>query len=297
MCIAYFRFNPNQEVALFVAANRDEFHSRPTAFADTWHDPDTIIAGRDLEAGGTWLGASRQGGAALITNIRDPKFMNNTAKSRGGLVLNALNHHATQPQNWFEASHLNHFLKAQGPLEKYNGFNLVFGDAKKLYYLNNYEIIKQAEQGNPITSKKLHELTPGSYTLSNADLYTVWPKTKELGKSLDIVDLSAIKNTDFSRLNSNLVSDFSDTIFNKLADTEKAPEHLLPDTGVGDDMEKRLSSPFIISSEYGTRCSSIILIFKDGSSFMAERSFDIKGQPIQQVFFYQTNGTVISHNG
>lgn len=300
MCIAYLRFHPEQDAALFIAANRDEFHSRPTAFADTWQDPSTIIAGRDLEAGGTWLGVNRQGGAALITNIRDPLANNGTAKSRGTLVLNALTHQAEQPHQWFESSNIDNFLKTQGPLENYNGFNLIFGDAKKLYYLNNYELIKQAYKTSLIAdtanihSSKLHELTPGSYTLSNADLYTVWPKTEELGKSLDTIDLSSISSTDFEKLNSNTVSDFANEIFNRLANTEKAPEHLLPKTGVSDGFEKLLSSPFIISPEYGTRCSSIILNFKDGSAFMAERSFDAEGKITHQVFFYQNNGYVLS---
>lgn len=303
MCIAYFRFQPEQETALFIAANRDEFHGRSTAFADIWQDPESIIAGRDLEAGGTWLGANRQGGAALITNIRDPLTLKTSAKSRGTLVLNALTHQANQPCHWSEATALENFLKAQGPLEHYNGFNLVFGDAKKLYYLNNYDLIKQSHQNHhqitdsvEISASKLHELRPGSYTLSNADLYTVWPKTEELGKSLDRVDLSTLKSSDFAKLNSSTVSDFTDDIFKRLADTAKAPEHLLPKTGVSDGFEKLLSSPFIISPEYGTRCSSIILNFKDGSAFMAERSFDTHGRRIHQVFFYQTQGTVLSQS-
>lgn len=299
MCIAYFRFNPDQEVALFIAANRDEFHQRPTAFADIWDDPASVIAGRDLEAGGTWLGTNRQGGAAFITNIRDPQSMKSTAKSRGALVLNALTHQASQPHNWFEKSQVRSFLTAQGPLENYNGFNLVFGDAQKLYYLNNYELITKAHKANKIADtaeifdSKLHELSPGSYTLSNADLYTMWPKTVELGKSLDTIDLTAIKSANFANFNSDTVSYFTDDIFEKLANTEKAPEHLLPNTGVGDNFERLLSSPFIISPDYGTRCSSIILSFKDGSSFMAERSFDTEGKPCHQVFFYQHNGNVI----
>ncbi|MDO5668026.1 MAG: NRDE family protein [Alcaligenaceae bacterium] len=300
MCIAYFRFQPEQEAALFIAANRDEFHGRPTALATTWQDPETIIAGQDLEAGGTWLGANRQGGAAFITNIRDPLTINNSAKSRGTLVLNALTHQAKLPHHWFEETPLKSFLAAQGPLEDYNGFNLVFGDAKKLYYLNNYAVIKQAHlsqnkiaDSTKITDHKPHELTPGSYTLSNADLYTVWPKTKELSKSLDTVSLSTLNSKDFAQLDSNNVRHFTDEIFSRLADTEKAPEHLLPKTGVSDGFEKLLSSPFIISPEYGTRCSSIILSFKDGNSFMAERSFDAQGNPTHQIFFYQNNGTVI----
>ena len=293
MCIAYIRFQPKEDAALFIAANRDEFHARPTAFAGIWEDSQDIIAGRDLEAGGTWLGTNRQGGAALITNIRDPLTMRSDAKSRGALVHNALLHQAYQNQHWFESTAINRFLEEQGPLRDYNGFNLIFGDTKKLYYLNNYQALKQALHDKNHQDKLL-ELSPGSYTLSNADLYTVWPKTKQLGSKLDAINLRDISSSDFETLDSNTVLEFTNNIFKKLADNEQAPDHLLPNTGVSDGFEKLLSSPFIISPEYGTRCSSIILNFNDGSSFMAERSFDPQGQAIHQVFYYQKNGLILS---
>ena len=302
MCIAYFRFQPEEEVALFIAANRDEFHARPTAFAERWHDSHAIIAGRDLEAGGTWLGMNRQGGTALITNIRDPLTMRSSAKSRGALVRDALIHQANQPHHWFEDEQMTSFLESQGSLEDYNGFNLVFGDTQKLYYLNNYELLKQNHKDQFITDKRTntsyqaHELKAGSYTLSNADLYTVWPKTEELSKSLDAFNLHSIQSKALADLSSGTVIDFTNEIFEKLADNNQAPDHLLPKTGVSDGFEKLLSSPFIISPEYGTRCSSIILSFKDGSSFMAERSFNAEGQTTHQVFFYQKAELFLSSN-
>ena len=283
MCIAYIRFQPEQDTALFIAANRDEFHARPSAFASIWDDSPNLIAGRDLEAGGTWLGLNRQGGTALITNIRDPHSMRSNTKSRGALVRNALLHHAQQ--DGFESVALNQFIKDQGPLEDYNGFNLIFGDTKKLYYLNNYQ---QSAECHP------YELHAGSYTLSNADLFTVWPKTRELGLSLDGVNLEAIDSDVFAALESTTVRDFCEAIFDKLANNQQAPDHLLPKTGISDGMEKLLSSPFIVSPDYGTRCSSIILSFKDGSSFMAERSFNPKGQAVQQTMFYTQDGAVYS---
>ncbi|NLB32064.1 MAG: NRDE family protein [Alcaligenaceae bacterium] len=291
MCIAYIRFQPEQHAALFIAANRDEFHVRPTAFAAIWEDSPNIIAGRDLEAGGTWLGINRQGGAALITNIRDPLTMRSDAKSRGALVRNALLHQSLQ--QGFTPTALTDFIKEQGPLADYNGFNLVFGDTERLYYLNNYEHIKQNE-AKQTTEYEPYELPPGSYTLSNADLFTVWPKTKELGLSLDSIDLSAISSGDLSNLESDFVQDFTENIFKKLANNQQAPDHLLPKTGISNGFEKLLSSPFIISPEYGTRCSSIILNFKDDSSFMAERSFDSQGQAVHEVMFYQKDGIILS---
>src|SRR5699024_457988 len=163
MCIAYIRFQPDQEAALFVAANRDEFHARPTAFATRWEDLPDIIAGRDLEAGGTWLGINRQSGVALITNIRTPLAIRNEAKSRGALVRNALcwqaRHHGFMPAT------LTEFINEQGPLEKYNGFNLIFGDSKKLYYLANDALIKQIDAQQPAKYAP-YEPSPGSYTLS-----------------------------------------------------------------------------------------------------------------------------------
>ena len=283
MCIAYIRFQPEQEAALFIAANRDEFHARPTAFASVWKDLPSITAGRDLAAGGTWLGLNRQGGVALITNIRDPHSMRSDAKSRGTLVRNALIQQSQH--NGFEPATLNQFIKEQGPLEDYSGFNLIFGDTKKLYYLNNYQ---QSPKCSP------YELQTGSYTLSNADLFTAWPKTKELGLSLETVDLDAISSTGFANLESTTLQGFCNNIFKKLANNQQAPDHLLPKTGISDRMEKLLSSPFIVSPEYGTRCSSIILCFKNGSSFMAERSFDSQGQATHQIMFYHQDGVVYS---
>ena len=291
MCIAYIRFQPDQEAALFVAANRDEFHARPTAFATRWEDLPDIIAGRDLEAGGTWLGINRQSGVALITNIRNPLAIRNEAKSRGALVRNALcwqaRHHGFMPAT------LTEFIKEQGPLEKYNGFNLIFGDSKKLYYLANDALIKQIDAQQPAKYAP-YELSPGSYTLSNADLFTVWPKTKALGSSLDGIDLTAISSSDLKHLESSTTQDFINLIFEKLANNQQASDDLLPKTGVSDDLEKLLSSPFIISPDYGTRCSSIILHFKDGGSFMAERSFNPQGQAVHQVMFYQKDSIIVS---
>lgn len=292
MCIAYIRFQPAENAPLFIAANRDEFHARPTAFASVWDDSPNIIAGRDLEAGGTWLGINRQGGAALITNIRDPFISQNKSKSRGSLVHNAL---LLQSQQHLQKTAVQAFLEEQGPLDEYNGFNLIFGNSEKLYYVNNYETLKQTNnQNHAHRDDELIELNAGSYTLSNADLFTVWPKTKELGLSLDSVDLNTISSADLQNFNSSTTQDFSEDIFKKLANNAQAPEHLLPRTGVSDDLERLLSSPFIISPEYGTRCSSIILNFKDGSTFMAERSFDQEGQTTHQVFFYRHDDVVLS---
>ncbi|SUA68687.1 NRDE family protein [Oligella urethralis] len=290
MCIAYLRFQPEQEIALFIAANRDEFHRRPTAYADIWPDHDTIIAGRDLEAGGTWLGMNRQGGAALITNIRHPMALKSTATSRGALVLNALRHHAADPAHWHDADPLAQWLQKQGPLDSYNGFNLIFGDAKALYYLSNYALIAADTCSH---KQHLHPLKAGSYTLSNANLYTPWPKTEALGKSLAQVDVSALRPHDFHEPQSSFVRDFTGEVFARLADTQQAAPERLPQTGITKELEQLLSSPFIINPDYGTRSSSIVLIFKDGSSFLAERSFDPQAHIIQQRYFFQRQGEIV----
>lgn len=278
MCIAYFRFQPEDEVTLFIAANRDEFHGRPTAFADVWAEDASIIAGRDLEAGGTWLAISRHGGIGLLTNIRDPLTLREQAKSRGLLVLNSLDypHQLTEQQ----------FLTQQGDLSDYNAFNLIFGDGRKLFYLNNYHALRESESEHEEQDQTLIELPAGRYTLSNADLYTQWPKTEALGRGIDDINIPRKASELFADLNHPSVHDFKEAVFAALANTTQAPDNLLPQTGIGDELEKLLSSPFIVSPDYGTRCSTIVLCFRNGARFMVERSFDPEGQVTHEVLFY-----------
>lgn len=238
MCLILFSLNDHPRYKLVIAANRDEFYSRRTAAASWWADHPGLLAGRDLEAGGTWLGITRKGRISLLTNYRDPKNINPQAPSRGHLVSNYLV--SSQPAEQYLRD-----LSATAP--QYNGFNLVVGDINELWYMSNYR------QGT-------YRITPGIHGLSNHLLDSPWPKvergTASLGKLLS--------------------GNFSvDDVFELLYDDRVAPDNVLPDTGVGLERERALSSMFIKTNGYGSRCSTVILADHDNHVLFAERVYDL----------------------
>src|SRR5690606_7618775 len=167
MCIAYLAVGVDADWPLVIAANRDEFHHRPTLAAAAWSDHPHIIGGRDLEGMGTWLGATRDGRYALLTNYRDPGRNIPLAPSRGQLVSDFLVGDAP-PQHYINQVH----AKAQ----RYNGFNLIVGDLKESWYIGN--------RHRSATPMQMHS---GRYVLSNHVLDTPWPKAKRLRRALDAV--------------------------------------------------------------------------------------------------------------
>ncbi|MCV6615568.1 MAG: NRDE family protein [Cellvibrionaceae bacterium] len=225
MCLILFRFAPGTELPLVVAANRDEAYARPTAKASFWGREQQILAGRDLQAGGSWLGVDRRGRFAAVTNFREGQARPHSGPSRGELVAGFLEG---------EQSAQAYMAELATQAGNYAGFNLLIGDANELWYFCN------SEPGSQPRS-----LSPGYYGLSNGQLDCPWPKVT-LGKKR----LQACIDSGCHREDLQLIL---------LDDSEHPPEHL-PDTGVGAALEKLLSPLYIRSESYGTRSSSLVML-------------------------------------
>ena len=237
MCVIAFAWQVHPRWRLLLAGNRDEFHARPSAALARWDDV-PILAGRDLQAGGSWLGVSDAGRCAVVTNVRDPRDPQRGA-SRGLLIRDYL----TGAED--AAAHAQHLLRVAAD---YRPFNLLTFDAQAAFYLGNRP------------QPEAQAVTPGVHGLSNADFNTPWPKTRALMQRLQRW-IDDGDDTDFAAL------------FAALADEQLAPDEHLPDTGVGLEQERRLSSAFIRGADYGTRASTVVAIDHDGAGVIAERRF------------------------
>lgn len=239
MCLIAFSWRQFPDSPLVFVGNRDEFHDRPTAPADWWDAPPGILAGRDLRAGGTWLGLGRQGRFAVVTNFREPNGESGR-HSRGRLVTDFLSGMDT-------ADYLAALAREAAD---YAGFNLIYFDGQDLGYFSNRGLQRRS-------------LEPGLYALSNHFLDTPWPKVTRLKQTLARQLAGAWD---------------PDALAWTLADRRQAPDEELPDTGIGHEWEKRLSSAFIVSPAYGTRCTTVIRLDGQGSYHFLERSFDPQGR-------------------
>ena len=238
MCLILFSYKRHPDYRLILAANRDEFYKRPTAPLDYWTDHPDVLAGRDLKGSGTWLGVTRTGRIAAITNYREGGASIETAPSRGDLIRNYLTADSAPSQYLSEVRKNGH---------AYNGFNLIAGDAETLFYTSN-------------RASRIQKLKPGLYGISNHLLDTSWPKV-QTGK----VHLQGL-------LNGNEKMD-PEKIFEILSDRSMPADDELPDTGVGLQWERILSPIFITSPHYGTRSSSIVLIAASGRMTVMERTY------------------------
>lgn len=249
MCLAVVALDAHPRYPLVLAANRDEYHARDCRPAEWGREPPFVgvLAGRDLVAGGTWLGVRRDGRWALVTNVREPGRTNPSARSRGELVPHVLNAGAPTKQSFDEIG---------GRGGDYNGFNLLSGDIASALWMSN-------------RSTETRPLSAGIHGLSNAYLDTPWPK---LSRTRERVHAwSARGQADTAPL------------FEALADRAPAPEASLPQTGVTREWERILSSPFIVSERYGTRCSTILTVDRGGHARFHERSFDAAGRLTGEV--------------
>jgi uncharacterized protein with NRDE domain len=238
MCLILFAHKVHPAFHLVLAANRDEFYNRPTRPLGFWEDREYILAGRDLHGGGTWLGVTRSGRFAALTNYRDPASLKAKAPSRG-LLLTSFLSSDIHPKAYLDE------IGTEGHL--FNGFNLLVGDTNGLYYYSN--------RGNGVV-----EVSPGIYGLSNHLLDTAWPKVERGKRGLETL-LHAQQAVQPERL------------FELLSDRSAPLPERLPDTGVGHRWEKILAPLFIVSRHYGTRCSSVLLMSPSGRISFAERSF------------------------
>ncbi|KAB2924889.1 MAG: NRDE family protein [Candidatus Contendobacter sp.] len=225
MCLILIAYRIHPGYELLVAANRDEFHDRPTAPLAFWDDSPQVLAGRDLKEGGAWMGITGAGRFAALTNYRDPSRVLPDAPSRGHLVSGYLQ--GAEPARFY----LNRLMTRA---DVYNGFNLLLGDATGLYYYSNRASGFQA-------------LTPGLYGLSNHLLDTPWPKLKRGRRALRRVLECGSEPT-------------PDALLRLLANRTPAPDAELPDTGVPLEWERWLSSIFIDAPGYGTRSSTVLLV-------------------------------------
>jgi uncharacterized protein with NRDE domain len=250
MCLILFAWKMHENYPLVLAANRDEFYDRPSAPAAFWEDAPDLLAGRDLRDRGTWLGITRGGRVAALTNYRDPASLKIGAPSRGMLVGDYL-----RGREIPEA-----YLHRIAPgADRFNGFNLLVGDTEDLFCFSN----RGARE----------RLDPGIYGLSNALLDTPWAKV-ERGK------------TALSALLKEKMDPSPEALFALLTDRTRPPDDRLPDTGVGLAWERILSPLFIESPVYGTRSSTVLLIDRRGGVTFVERVFNGAAEPRTARFIF-----------
>ncbi len=239
MCLVVLGLYAHPLYPLVVTANRDELVARPSEPVGVWRNHEGLLAGRDLVAGGTWMGVTTSGRFAALTNVRDPRVFEADAPSRGGLVVRFLTA-ADEP-----FVHLKH-LAARAPC--WNGFNLLAGAAGRLSWLSN-------AGGEP------REVEAGVHAVSNALLDTPWPKVRRSAAGL-------------ARILGRHDRIEPEELFALLADRAPAPDDELPDTGVGVAVERLLSPPFIAAPGYGTRGTTLLLVSPAGHATLLERRFD-----------------------
>lgn len=241
MCLILFSYQTHPIFKLIVAANRDEFLDRPTARVHYWEDYPTILAGRDLKQMGTWMGVTKTGQFAALTNYRDPLEIPDGKKSRGELVADYLKV-KTSPETYLK--------KVAEHRKMYPGYNLLVGDLNKLYYFSNI-------------GDEPQKIKPGIHGVSNHLLNTDWPKVKR-GKEEMARIINANENSMVEQL------------FLLLQNTDVASDEILPKTGVSLEWERLLSPLFIKSEGYGTR-SSTVLLMSDDEILYIERVYSEKG--------------------
>lgn len=239
MCLLLIALKTHPAYKLILLANRDEYYNRPTSPAAFWDGAPFLLAGKDLQGGGTWLGITRNGRIAAITNYRDPASVKKNAPSRGTLVSNFL---------VGQESTGGYLERVKREADRFNGFNLIIGDKDQLYWYSN-------------RSLGMHPLSAGIHGLSNHLLNTPWPK---VGKSKDAL----------AHLLSEQEDPSLEELFRILTDHTIADDEHLPDTGVSLEWERILSPIFIVSPTYGTRSSTVLLIDMQDRVTFVEKIFN-----------------------
>jgi uncharacterized protein with NRDE domain len=256
MCLLVLAWQVHPRYRLVVAANRDEFHARPAAALARWAAPDEILAGRDLQAGGAWLGLDRARRFGVVTNFRELQRPKPEAPSRGELIPAYLR--GPQPPQQYLNS-----LAARAA--DYSGFNLLLADHDSLWY------------GCNRATAFARALPPGVYGLSNEFLDTPWPKLTRVRRAFEA--WLATPGADVAGL------------FAMLEDRQRCGDDAqLPNTGLSREWERVLSAPFVLNADYGTRCSSVVLLGEGGQLFLAERRFNSQGETTGETEFALNRG-------
>ena len=248
MCILFLAIQQHPQYPLIICANRDEFHSRATQSAHCWPPKNEILAGKDLQAGGSWLGCNNKGHFAAITNLRTGTSSQQNMKSRGELVTQALENPQLIDHEWLTLHS-----------DEYSPFNLTYGFQDNLVCFNS-------------VNKQQISLDDGFHAISNGAMDDVWPKMAQGEQQLEAL-LKSGDSVDVSKL------------LSILKDQTRPEKEQLPKTGIPDEWEQLLSSIFICSSDYGTRSSSIILQHLDKTVDFTEVEYGINGGLLNQTNF------------
>lgn len=242
VCLILLAVGVHSEHSLILAANRDELHARPSRRAGFWTEAPDVFGGLDLQGGGTWLGVTRRGRFAALTNVR-AKGARREGRSRGLLVAGLLTGTGSLDED---------ALRSAGEARAHASFNLLVGEGDRVLYIR--------DDGSPPTP-----VLPGVHGLSNARLDVGWPKVEHGRQLLQ----AAMTQTGIAR----------DAIFGMLNDRATASDESLPATGIPLELERKLSATFIVGAAYGTRCSTLLLVGKNGKIDIEERSFGPDGEP------------------
>ena len=248
MCLVLIAYKARPDSPLIIAANRDEFHGRPTRPAAFWDDHPDILGGRDLLHGGTWLAVDRRGRLAAVTNYREPAEPQPNLRSRGFLITDYLTGGAAP---------LAYLTDLAGRVREYDGFNIFVGDATALYSYCSY-------------LQQPGILPAGIHGISNGDLDYPWPKVTRGKQALQA--LAAVG----SRVE-------PESLFQILRDRTVPDGAGLPATGVGVQLERMLAPIFVTGKDYGTRSSTVLIMKRDGHVYFAERSFGPAGELTKTV--------------
>jgi uncharacterized protein with NRDE domain len=251
MCILFFAIEQHPNYPVIICANRDEFHARPTQTMHFWEN-EKILAGKDLQAGGTWLGLSPQGRFSALTNFRQLPLKTETVKSRGDLVIQALTKISNQTAKELPE------ISAD-----YQGFNLIYGQ------LNNLHCFDSINQ-------TFHPIDKGIHSICNGALDDIWPKMA-LGQQqlTDEIQANALEDKSLN----------IEQLFSLMSNEQQALDNQLPRTGIPQNLEQLLSSIFITSAEYGTRTTTIITQNLQGNIDVYNRDYDQKGNMIEKQTF------------
>jgi uncharacterized protein with NRDE domain len=264
MCLLAIAFNQHPQVPLIITSNRDEFYARPTEPMRWWEDA-PILAGRDQQAGGTWMGLSRNGRFAAVTNYR---YVSTSAKTSGAIETKILSRGKLVTDFLCSALRAEDWVATLAPaMGEYDGFNLLIYDGTELMYINNYE------------EQSVRKLSSGVFALSNNTLDSPWPKVAHAREELET----------FVRCTPDIgETQLAELIATLSLQKTYAPE-LLPNTGVPAEWEELLSSPFIVADGYGTRASAAIILGSNGDIAVAETNYEAGKTLGSQTFCFNAS--------